>query len=164
MKRNTDIARLPAFTVFELTVVIAILSTLVMLIMFGFRRFNEQLKNAADISTQLNTWRMERAGMWKDFFTADSVHIQTDEVQLFRHTDRITYRAEEGRLFRKMNDLEEVAFSLPEASIVKVEQNGKVCAEFHFALNDVTPMTMTCYPLSSRKQEIDTYFNRLADE
>jgi type II secretory pathway pseudopilin PulG len=92
--------RIDAFTIFEVTVVMAIMSVIISIISLSFNRFHEQLKVAQNISSELNEFRMIRSTLWKDFTSADSIRFASEELIVYRNTSAIKYQAIDERLHR----------------------------------------------------------------
>lgn len=93
--------KVDAFTLFEVTVVMAIMSVIISIISLSFNRFHEQLKVAQDISSELNHFRMVRSTLWKDFTAADSIVFASDEIQVYNNASVIKYQATNETLHRK---------------------------------------------------------------
>jgi type II secretory pathway pseudopilin PulG len=92
--------RIDAFTIFEVTVVMAIMSVIITIISITFVRFHEQLKISQDISEELNNFRMVRSTLWKDFTTADSIAFDNEELKIYRDQMTIKYQAIDEKLHR----------------------------------------------------------------
>lgn len=83
-----------------MTVVLAVMSVLISIIAASLNRFNEQLKMAGDIRTELNQWYAVRSVIWKDFYAADSVQMEANEMHIYTATGLTSYRISEGILER----------------------------------------------------------------
>lgn len=84
--------KLQAFTIFEVTVVLALLSTIVTLLMIAVNRFNEQLKNSSELHKELNDWFAFRSNLWNEFFYADSLSVQKNTVSIYAPERTVMYR------------------------------------------------------------------------
>lgn len=96
--------RISAFTIFEVTVVLAVMSVLISIIAASLNRFNEQLKMTSDIRIELNQWYAVRSVIWKDFYAADSVEMVASEMHIHTANGLRTYRISEGILERNAGD------------------------------------------------------------
>lgn len=92
--------RVSAFTIFEVTIVLAVMSTLISIIAVSLNRFNEQLKMSSDIRIELNEWYAVRSVIWKDFYAADSVEMVANEMHIHTADGLRSYRISEGILER----------------------------------------------------------------
>jgi len=92
--------KIPGFTIFEVTVVLAIMGTIVSLIMIASLRFNEQLKQTSVIRQELNTFFAFRSNLWDEFYHLDSVKTVGNELQLFSDKREISYRINDQSLER----------------------------------------------------------------
>lgn len=96
-KRTEHIA---AFTIFEVTVVLAIMGILIGLIATSVNRFNEQLKMTGDISQELNEWFAFRANLWSELYQCDSIQQKEQELLLFSNNRLIKYKLDDEDLLR----------------------------------------------------------------
>lgn len=93
--------RIPAFTIFEVTVVLAILGVLMTIISVALNRFNEQLKVNGQIHAELNQWMLVRANLWKEYYASDSLDFSGGEAIIYQKQRSIRYAAQDGMLMRK---------------------------------------------------------------
>ncbi len=91
---------IPAFTIFEVTVVLAILGVLMTIISVALNRFNEQLKVNAEIHAELNEWMLVRANLWKEYYGADSLGFSDGQAIIYQNHRIIQYRTSDGELQR----------------------------------------------------------------
>jgi len=80
------------------------MSVLISIIAASLNRFNEQLKMAGDIRTELNQWYAVRSVIWKDFYAADSVQMTSGEMHIYTASGLTSYRISEGILERNNGD------------------------------------------------------------
>lgn len=91
----------PAFTILEVTIVVAILSVLITIITGALNRFNEQLKVNTDIQAELNNWMLVRSNFWTEYHLSDSVGYEEEQLFFYQPHRTVCYKAEEDRLMRK---------------------------------------------------------------
>jgi len=103
IKRNQH-SKMNAFTIFEVTVVLAIMSVLITIIFTSLNRFNERLKIANDISMELNSWRSIRSAIWRECYTADSMSCRNNELHLNLDDRVIQYKVQDDNLHRRQGD------------------------------------------------------------
>lgn len=90
-----------AFTILEVTIVVAILSVLITIITGALNRFNEQLKVNTDIQAELNNWMLVRSNFWTEYHMSDSVGYEEEQLFFYQPHRTVCYKAEEDRLMRK---------------------------------------------------------------
>lgn len=98
--KNRKGNRIEAFTIFEVTVVLAIMSVLIGIISFSLNRFNEQLHNSSNISAEMNEFRAIRSEIWREFYFADSITEQKGELSIYMKDQTAAYKIADGRLHR----------------------------------------------------------------
>lgn len=89
-----------AFTIFEVTVVLAILGVLMTIISVALNRFNEQLKVNSEIHAELNQWMLVRANLWKEYYASDSLDFSNGEAIIYQKQRIIRYSSRDGLLLR----------------------------------------------------------------
>lgn len=97
--------RVEAFTIFEVTVVLAILGVLITIISVSLNRFNEQLRINSELHGELNHWMMVRANCWKDYYDADSLQFSEETVTIYQPERAIRYRVADNHLMRQEESL-----------------------------------------------------------
>lgn len=100
---NNGQQRIQAFTIMEVTMVLAIMSVLISIVFVALNRFNEQLKVANEISQELNDWRMVRSTIWKDFYEADSIQCQDNLLTIYSKGKILIYSIKKEQLHRQNN-------------------------------------------------------------
>lgn len=156
MQRKKNEIQLPAFTVFEVTVVLALLSTIITIISVALNRFSEQLKNSAEVHQELNDWFAFRSVLWKELYTSDSVAFIHQEAHIYSGSRDIAYRAENEWLERKSGQ-EWVSTGIALESIEsKPEEKGGMLV-FHFKWKDGI-MDLSYRQAARVKDKIDRYF------
>ena len=91
---------IPSFTIFEVTVVMAIMSVLVTMISFSVNRLFESLHKTEVIHGELNAFYRLRSTLWYDCVTADSMICENNELYVFQNTRKVNYSLDEGMLVR----------------------------------------------------------------
>jgi len=90
-----------AFTLFEVTMVLAIMGILVSIIAITLNRFNEQLKNSTQVQAELNDWYLFRSNLWRELYQSDSLKLDKDILAIYNSSDSILYTIENDTLKRK---------------------------------------------------------------
>ena len=148
--------RLKAFTILELTVVLAVLSVLVTIIAVALNRFNEQLKNSSEIHAELNEWFAFRSNLWSELYHADSVVCKKSEVSIFKSRQEIAYRAEDEMLERKTNgDWTSTGIFIENIEDEPAEDGGTITFNFMWK-NEI--MKLSYQKIPKAKDIIDRYF------
>jgi type II secretory pathway pseudopilin PulG len=93
----------PAFTIFEVTIVLAIMSVLVTMVTFSINRLFDQTRVTQEIHSELNNFYKVRSTLWYDCITADSLTLQAQEIHVFKKENKIQYSLDEEQLFRSVN-------------------------------------------------------------
>ena len=93
--------RVHSFTIFEVTVVLAILSVLITIVSVSINRFNEQMKITSTIQEELNTFYAFRSNLWHEFYRADSIQLNENEVHIYSKNHLICYKKQADFLVRK---------------------------------------------------------------
>src|ERR1051325_438842 len=91
MKNNIPAYRIAAFSVLEVTVVIALMALLSGLFFSALNRFNEQVGTEKAIKEELNDWFAVRANLWRELDEADSVQVKDNSAELFMGKKRLRY-------------------------------------------------------------------------
>jgi len=148
---------IPAFTIFEVTTVLAIMSLLISIIYVALSRFNEQLKMANDVATEMNDWRMVRSTIWKDFYQVDSIQYQENNLTIFAQENQLEYKIVDDYLHRIKNGTDvELGFEVE--SIYEKRENDISTFYMDFPWkNEVMSLSYTYSPAIDL--EINNYFN-----
>lgn len=156
-KRN----RIDAFTIFEVTVVLAIMSVLIGIISFSLNRFNEQLHNSSKISAEMNEFRAIRSEIWREFYFADSITEKNGELSIYMKDQTAVYKIADGRLYRSTgNDWKDLNLEM-EAIHSEPREDATV---YHLDIlwkGDV--MHMDYHFQHGIDKKINEYFKRLND-
>lgn len=97
-------ARLEAFSILEITIVIALMALLSALFFGALNRFGEQIHNETQIRNELNDWFAIRANLWRELDEADSIRVQDNRAEIFIGKELTAYRIQDDRLFRKKGE------------------------------------------------------------
>ena len=104
MKQKFSHIKIKAFSLFEVTVALAILSILLTIITVALNRFNEQIKLSSDVHQELNNFYIVRSNLWRELYESDSMFCSNDELKIFNKTQEIDYFIEDESLFRKLGE------------------------------------------------------------
>lgn len=146
-----------AFTVLEVTVVIALLGVLMTIITVALNRFNEQVKLDQEIHDDLNKWILVRSNLWTELYNSDSMKLQDMNCIFYQSKRTILYKESDNELMRKENNADWTPMSVEIESIILNESEG---VDFNFVIKD-EPMVLRCIPKSKNQQIVNTYFERL---
>lgn len=160
MKRKNQL-KIKAFTVFELTVVLALMSAIVTIISVALNRFNEQMKNNSEIHAELNHWYAFRSNLWNELYTADSVRYQKEEVFIFRQGKSVDYRVS-GDMLERRTDLQWEPTALAIENITREASPEGDLIVFNFLWKGEI-MELSYQEIPRVKDIIDHYFET-ADE
>ncbi len=150
---------LPAFTIFEVTVVLAIMSVLIAIISLSLNRFSEQLHLSAKLSSEMNAFRALRSELWREFYFADSIHQQESEIELFEGKQAHKYRIIDERLHHFVNG-DWMDLKLEMESIHQEESEDAVLYHLDFIWKGEA-MHLDYHFKPGRDKQINTYFDQL---
>ena len=91
-------SKIASFTVFEATVVVAIIGILLTIVSTSINRFNEQLKNRSLIAERMNAMLMLRSTLHTQYYDADSLNCSPGNLVLYKNADSVVYRSIDGQL------------------------------------------------------------------
>lgn len=97
--------KINAFTIFEVTTVLAIMSVLLTIIFLAANRFSEQLKVANDVTSEMNEWRLVRSTIWRDFYSADSIQCHENVLTIYVDGKALIYDVKNEQLHRENNGI-----------------------------------------------------------
>ncbi len=160
MAKRKKIISVKAFTIFEVTVVLAILGVLITIISVSLNRFNEQLKLNNDIHDELNHWMLVRASMWREYYDADSLVFNTNQLTIYHPNREVRYKEEDEQLMRKENSDEWKSMKVDLESIVSETIDSKTYIIFSFPLKNEI-MELKYYCKKNKKNAVNTYFDEL---
>lgn len=128
---NRKEGKIAAFTVFEAAVVVAIIGILLTIVSTSINRFNEQLKNTADLNEKLNDFYMIRSGIMTNYYYADSIACQSNKLVFYKNEDSTVYQVSEGNLvIKKGNSVR--ALNVPVEEIGNMEKDGNAYMKLEF--------------------------------
>jgi hypothetical protein len=159
MRSPFHLTKVPGFTIFEITVVLAILSTIITIVAMAFNRFNEQLKNSSGINQELNEWFVFRANLWQELYLADSIVYREETIHLYRQAELVSYRiADELLERRKTGDWTSTGFEMEDLRETVGGNDKRIVFIFRWK---GAPMTLEYYCKPDVKQQMDRYFDNL---
>lgn len=151
---------IPAFTLFEITMVLAIMSVLITIITVSLNRFNEQLKLSTDVQGELNQWYQFRSNLWRELYQSDSLVLEDKVLHIFKEKERINYQVEEEILYRRKADSEWKSTEIAANAIKEQIKENKRFITFDFLWKgDTMKLTYLCD--ESLKYKMDSYFENL---
>ncbi|HLP56114.1 MAG TPA: hypothetical protein VK151_13850 [Fluviicola sp.] len=100
------ITRFTAFSVLEVTIVIALMALLSALFFGALNRFGEQIQNETRIKNELNDWYVVRANLWRELDEADSIQVTDNQASIFFGNNKTVYKIIDDHLFRLVNETE----------------------------------------------------------
>jgi competence protein ComGF len=156
MKNNCPAYHFAAFSVLEVTVVIALMALLSGLFFAALNRFNEQVGTEKKIREELNEWFAFRANLWRELDEADSIKVKDNGAELFTGKKKLKYSIVNDELVRT-SDGTVLETHLAMNSIRLSGHRGQSTVEFSFAWKN-EEMNLS-YPLKSDiALQIDEYF------
>lgn len=148
-----------AFTIFEVTVVLAIMGILITIIATSVNRFNEQLKMTGDVNQELNEWFAFRANLWSELYACDSIATEGGELLLFGKKRVVKYKLEENKVMRSTGfDWQETKTKAESIRLEEVDDKTTVIFDFKWK-GDI--MTLSYYFEPDVNDKINDYFARL---
>ena len=96
-----QVRKLQAFTILEITVVVAICFIFVTIIKITLNLLNEQIKINGDIQQELNDWMLVRSNFWYEYHHSDSVYVTGGELFFSQPHRIICYKVDDDQLKRK---------------------------------------------------------------
>ncbi len=121
--------RLSAFSILEVTVVIALMALLSGLFFAALNRFNEQIRNETNIKNELNEWFAVRSNLWRELDEADSIHVEKDKATIYLAGKPTEYSISNDKLVRKSGETV-TPFPIEMAAIRKEKHGKSECVDF----------------------------------
>ena len=153
MKNKNNIS---AFTIFEITIVLGLMSTIIAIIAVSYNRFNEQMKNSSVIHEELNTFFAFRSNLWNELYTSDSINYQNKQINIYTDNQLVEYKIEDELLERKAGK-EWVTTPFSMIELKEEEQNNDKIISFIFDWKG-EPMKLHYFCKPELKHKIDHYF------
>lgn len=129
--------RVRAFSVLEVTIVIALMALLGSLFFGALNRFNEQIANETNIKNELNDWYVVRANLWRELDEADSIRVSGNRAELFfasphsaSGVEKLAYFISDDKLFRKAEETDEKDMHIAMSAIALEERKGRQYVAF----------------------------------
>lgn len=156
---NKRAQHIDAFTIFEVTVVLAIMGILITIIATSVNRFNEQLKMTGDVNQELNEWFAFRANLWSELYACDSITTERGELLLFGKKRVVKYKLEEDKVMRSTGfDWQETKTKAESIRLEEIDDKTTVIFDFKWK-GDI--MTLSYYFEPDVNDKINNYFARL---
>ena len=156
MKNNTVSHRISAFSILEVTVVIALMALLSGLFFGALNRFNEQIANETKIRNELNNWFLVRANLWRELDEADSVLVKANTAVIWHANKAVTYSIEQDALMRLAGETR-TSMNLEMSSIKREQRQGSTFIEFSVRWKN-EDMVLSYPEKASITERINTYF------
>ncbi len=148
-----------AFTILEVTVVVAIMGILISIIATTLNRFNEQLKYSSDIHQELNEWFAFRANFWNELYQSDSIHFEQNVLHIFDGGIPTSYTLDDQSLLRK-KEADWVDTKMKASTIAFPAQKGDHIVQIDFNWKGEV-MPLEYYYRPEIRNQINTYFDEL---
>jgi prepilin-type N-terminal cleavage/methylation domain-containing protein len=152
-------SKIKAFSLFEVTVALAILSILLTIITVSLNRFNEQIKLSSDVRQELNDFYVVRSNLWRELYESDSLICVNNELKILSGDIETLYFIEDERLFRKKDD-QVMDLKIPIESISEVEEGKKIRIVFSFIWKGEI-MKLSYLKRANLDKQINQYFEEL---
>lgn len=156
MKNKLSTYRLAAFSILEVTVVIALMALLSGLFFAALNRFNEQVRNETTIKNELNNWFAVRSNLWRELDESDSIHVEKDKALIYIAGKPTEYSISNDKLVRTVGETV-TPFDI-EMAAIRQEKHGKSeCVDFRVLWKNEE--MLLSYPLKSDLADrMNTYF------
>ena len=156
---NNSKQHIEAFTIFEVTVVLAIMGVLIGIIAASANRFQEQLKMTSDINQELNEWFAFRANLWNELYQCDSIQQQNQELYLFSNHRLIKYKLDGDEVLRSSNnEWQATKIHAESIRLEQIEESKHVIFDFLWKGEN---MTLNYYFEPDIKSRINAHFAKL---
>ncbi|MFK7784160.1 MAG: Tfp pilus assembly protein FimT/FimU [Crocinitomicaceae bacterium] len=156
---NRKEQHIDAFTIFEVTVVLAIMGVLIGLFAVSVNRFNEQLKMTSDINQELNEWFAFRSNLWSELYKSDSIQSIDGELLLFTDQKTVKYRLDDEEVMRfSGNDWQPTKMEAESIRLDREDEHTTVIFDFKWKGE---LMTLSYYFEPAINHKINTYFATL---
>lgn len=93
---------IPAFTIFEVTIVLAIMGVIVSMVAFSVQRLFNQMQVTEELHAELNNFYQVRSTLWYDCSTADSVVFNSSRIYTYKKGLPTIYFIEEDVFYRSV--------------------------------------------------------------
>lgn len=97
----------PAFTIFEVTIVLAIMGVIVSMVAFSVQRLFNQMQVTEELHAELNNFYQVRSTLWYDCTTADSVIFKNNQILSYKQGNPIVYFLEDEVFYRSQQGVEQ---------------------------------------------------------
>jgi hypothetical protein len=149
--------KLPAFTIFEVVMVLAIMSCLVAIVSASINRLGEQVKTAQEIQQDLTKFYEFRSNLWRECILSDSITNIHHGIQLWKDGIAVQYKSEGGDLQRSTDGSiwRSTGFTVIESKSSMVQTSAYMELQIQWKAQEINfrfPKKATL------KQRIDSYF------
>lgn len=158
MRNNKQ--HIAAFSLFEVTIVLGLLGGIVSLLAFSLNRFNEQLKNSAELQNELNVWYQFRANLWRELYLSDSVKLDAGTLSIYVPHKTVDYRIEDEQILRKTASENWKETAIAASSIEEKKEGDQRYILVHFDWKAET-MTLSYLCNESPRNRINNHFDQL---
>jgi hypothetical protein len=150
---------LKAFTILEVTIVMALMSLLIGIVFSAVNRFQEQLYRDQRVKGELSLFFVLRANLWQELDACDSVQHLDKTLTLFSDHRVISYKAEKEMLWRKENGaFEPVPACLKDYKYSNDDKGEQVTFLFQLEREEIQLRYQFQNQLTDR---VNVYFNTL---
>lgn len=151
--------KIEAFTIFEVTVVVGILSVLITIISLTINRMNEQMHGAQKVTNELNEWYLVRSNIWRECYNSDSMEVSSNQCNIYFPKKTVSYKVINDTLYWNIKD-DWRSLKIPVESIQEKSSGSSKTVEFDFIWKG-TVMKMSYLSKPVVKYQIDQYFYHL---
>ncbi|XOV67594.1 MAG: type II secretion system protein [Fluviicola sp.] len=148
----------PAFTIFEVTVVLAIMSVIVSMVAFSVQRLFHQMQVTEEIHTELNNFYQVRSMLWYDCVTADSIIVQDQQFLTYSDGKFVQYRLEEEALYRNQHGADqELGMAIQSLENREAEGGSELVLTFNWKGE---PMEWRFFNLPDVSEGVNQFFDK----
>jgi competence protein ComGF len=152
-------AKISSFSLFEVTVALAILSILIGIIGTSINRLNEQVKISSHLSDDVNHFYTVRSALWRELYASDSIRVEQNTLLIYSNNEVVLYLINEDRLHKKSKDYVQ-DLKIEVSGIEKVIAGNQEKVQINFLIGDQA-ITMSYVLQTTIEQTVNTYFSTL---
>lgn len=148
--------RVSAFTIFEVTVVMAIMSVIGAMVTFSVNRLMDQMAISEQLHTELNNFYKVRSTLWYDCALADSMNVDDQQLNVYKNGTSIHYKMTEESLVRIHNG-NESSLNINALEIKEtVQENGSEISILFDWKSD--PINWKFFNRANNAESVNQYF------
>lgn len=100
------VTSIPAFTIYEILVSIAIMAIILSLVNSTINKFQQQLFISSEINQKVNDFLIIRSNLWRECYLSDSLSSSNDTLYIFSKNQSTKYFLKNDSLYRNTSSSE----------------------------------------------------------